>query len=171
MKKFVISGGPASGKTTLINELEQRKYNVIEETAFKLMQQRPRITNWKKFNYDVFEHQIQVESEISKDADVIFLDRCLVDSLAYMRFYQIDPPEDCKQKIREAKYQKVFFLDVLPDKYYFATLNGQPRRLDIWAARELHNMTKALYLEFKIPLVSVPFLNVKSRADFVINNL
>ena len=39
MRKMVLTGGACSGKTTLVNELKRRGYNVLEEVARQVLEE------------------------------------------------------------------------------------------------------------------------------------
>jgi len=39
MVKYVITGGPGTGKTTLIHELQQQRYAIVPEAAGQIIQE------------------------------------------------------------------------------------------------------------------------------------
>jgi len=175
MRKIVISGGPCSGKTLLIRTLNQRGYQTVKEAALDVIEEHSTQSDYLpekdpvKFQQLVFEKQLELESQIS--ADLIFLDRSLVDSYAYNKFYNIPSPEGILQKINEANYEKVFFLNLLPDEYRSKTLTGKPRKQPLGVAKQIHSLTEKLYTELGIPLVNVPYQDLEKRIEFILSEI
>jgi len=160
MRKIIISGGPCSGKTSLCQKLKEKGLCSFGEIATKMLKKgTPK--DWKEFNHNVFNKQIELEK---KDKDIIFLDRSLVDSIVYMKYYNIDLPKDYKNKVKQANYEKVFFLEMLPKEHYI-------RKLPYEKAKEICRLTEQIYKEFKISLVKVPYQDTEKRVKFILDNI
>ena len=98
---YVITGGPGSGKTTIVNQLNMQGYHTTIEHARHFIDTQM-ITgktveeirkNQKKFQEGILEMQIMQEACLKPD-ELVFLDRALPDALAYYRFLNL--PADKK---------------------------------------------------------------------------
>lgn len=114
---FIITGGPSSGKTTIINILNKLGYATLSETARIVIEHK--IKN--KIHYDersasfqqeIFSLQMKRESTQNKHR-TLFLDRAMPDSLAYLKETgtDINPLID---HINARAYRNVFFMEQLP---------------------------------------------------------
>ena len=111
MKKIVLTGGPCCGKTTLANELKKKGFCVVDESAREFIS-RNRTVNTEERQKEIFLRQLEKEN-LSRD-ELVILDRCLIDSLAYCKVYLGYVPELMKQdfskSIRKFSYWKDFRL-------------------------------------------------------------
>ena len=171
MIKIVITGGPSSGKTTLINELARRGYYTVREAAlylmethnYKLWTDSPDIE--KKVEKGIYHLQQKWEAEIPRWAKLVFLDRSLIDAIAYYKLFGLKTPKELDTLIKQANYTTVFFLDMLPKKFWNKMINGQPRKQDYKQGLQLVKLTKQAYEDYGFKLTELPFMEVGKRAD------
>lgn len=119
MTKIVITGGPCSGKSTLVGELAGRGHAVVYEVAAEVFRGR-RVKDHTQLSADemlsvqreIAEMQMQREASIRRDEE-FFLDRSMIDNLAYhkIRGLPIDPRY--KAFVLANKYDAVFFLQMI----------------------------------------------------------
>lgn len=170
---YVITGGPSSGKTTLLHSLASAGHQTLEEAA-RLVIDTGIVAgktideirgDEEKFQYDVLEHKINQESKLSKD-QLTFFDRGMHDTLAYLNHYGWKPSDRAHQALQNSTYRKVFLLEPLPTfaKDYARTEDGS-------FAKNIHTLLKEAYSQYGMDLISVPVLPVKERLDFILNNL
>ena len=107
MKKCVITGSSCSGKTTLIKELESRGFYVLKEVARKIISERKYMPQTKdeflKKQILIFNEQFYNEEKFEREfpnADMVFLDRSLIDCISYSIFFTGKIPEE--YRIRNA---------------------------------------------------------------------
>lgn len=117
-KKYVLTGGPGIGKTTVLEELRQRGFYTIGESATFLIEgellRGGDIVPWKnlyEFQKRVVENQNRWEREIPAERDVAFLDRGIHDGLAYVTMGNIATPPGLDEA--SMRYDGVFILDPL----------------------------------------------------------
>ena len=117
----VITGGPSTGKTTVINMLEKRGYKTTIEHARHYIDTM-RIegqtvedikNNKRKFQLGVLDMQIKQEDAI-KPNDLVFLDRAIPDAMAYYQFLMLDYDEKLLNAVKNTSCKKIFILDRLP---------------------------------------------------------
>jgi len=86
----VITGGPCTGKTTVVEMLSERGYKTtIEHARHYIDTQKIKgrtveeiRANKRQFQLSVLEMQVEEEAELDPK-DVVFLDRALPDAMAY----------------------------------------------------------------------------------------
>ena len=169
---YVITGGPGSGKTTTVNQLNMLGYHTTIEHARHFIDTQM-ITgktveeireNQKKFQGGILEMQIMQEACLKPD-ELVFLDRALPDALAYYRFLNIQVDDKLINALGTASYKKIFILDFLP------LVNDYARREDEAAQKKIHSLITAVYESLSFPVVHVPVLPPEKRVDFILKNI
>lgn len=98
VQNIVITGGPGSGKSTLINMLDKQGYEVCREQAITLIDEMikewgiHKFVEWKRdnqlvFNSMILERQLAIESSL-ENRSYCFFDRGHLDPLAYLNKFQ-----------------------------------------------------------------------------------
>lgn len=168
----VITGGPCTGKTTVINLLSERGYKTtIEHARHYIDTQKIKgktveeiKENKKQFQLGILNMQIEEEAELKLD-DVVFLDRALPDAMAYYQFLGIEYDDRLIEQCNMYCYSKIFILDRLPLINDYARLEDEQEQIRI------HNLIIQVYESFPCPIVHVPVLEPEERVDFILKNL
>lgn len=169
---YVITGGPGSGKTTVVNQLNMLGYHTTIEHARHFIDTQM-ITgktveeirkSQKEFQIGILDMQILQESSLSPD-ELVFLDRALPDALAYYRFLNLSIDEKIDNALKEVSYKKIFILDFLP------LVNDYARSENAKAQKEIHSFITAVYESLPFPVIHVPVLPPEERVDFILKNL
>lgn len=167
MKKvweFVITGGPCAGKTTGLSKLERfftnRGYKVIivAETATEVILSgvNPKELSTYDFQQCIIERGINKEYTIRNVAKcfnkevVIFYDRGLLDSVAYMErgdFISILKTKELTEIQARDSYDAVFHLvtAAIGAEEYYTKANNKARRESLEQAREADRRTLAAW--------------------------
>lgn len=180
MNKFVITGGACVGKTTMINELKRRGYPVVGETSRIIIDSEqvhekmnptykgvfPWIDNFK-FQEMVIKLQVAMEANLADmSGESAFLDRSLVDGLAYSKIWGNPEVDGLRDLIKNSNYKKVFFLERL-DFYEQDEQRQESEEVNIKVHEELRNV----YTELGFDVVCVPALPIDERVEFIIENI
>ena len=169
---YVITGGPSSGKSTVIRALKDMGYKTTIELArhyIDLQRMNGRSTdeiraNQRQFQHKVLNLQIDLERRLDPQEE-IFLDRALPDEIAYYKYFGLAPDEKLVEYLDLHRYKKIFIMDLLPlDSDYARTEDHQ-------AQADLHKLIIAVYQQRGEPIVFVPVLPVKERVQFVLDHL
>lgn len=168
--KIVITGTTCAGKTTTLNLLKERGFNVVSESALEIINEQNAIDgdilptkNVKKFQEAILDRQLKKESELLDDKD-FFLDRSIVDQYGYCNFFKIE----CPQKVfdlAKGRYEKVFLLE---------PLNFIDNRFDHENREDQLNIDKEIrkaYEYFDYEYTLVPFDKPEIRLEFILNNI
>lgn len=164
--RCVITGGPGTGKTTVINILATRGYSIAPEAA-RIVIKEIGIKNihtingphLAEFQSAVAKKQIAIENTLT--GNIAFLDRGLIDGYAYCRMGKVEPPA-CILSEGKNRYEKIFLLDRLPlyvpdeDRYENKSL-----------ADSIHEEIACAYKKFGYAPIRVPVLSREERADFI----
>ena len=169
---YVITGGPSTGKTTVINLLTEKGYKTTIEHArhyIDTMKEEGRTveeirTNKRKFQLGVLDMQIEQEAELSP-SETVFLDRAIPDAMAYYRFLKLEYDKILLDAMKEVAYKKIFILDRLP------FVNDYARTEDEQAQKLIHQLIIEVYQSLEFPVVFVPVISPDERVEFILKNL
>jgi predicted ATPase len=166
--KYVITGGPGCGKSTVIQELAKLGYATFSESARDIIDQelarggsRLPWADWRGLQDDVLKLQLEKESGIKKP---VFFDRGLVDGVAYYRLHDVEPPRELLECCGRANYAKVFLLEMLPDYK-----RDKGRREDAKTAQKLVRLIEKAYKDFGYLAVRVDVSPPAERARCILD--
>ena len=173
MKRIVFTGGLSCGKTTMINILRNLNYEVIEERSENL------INNYKKehgcypwegdnvldFHEKAFFEQLKSQREAS--GNLVFLDRSLIDRLAFFEFDNLSVPKKLFDIAESTKYDKIFFFEG-SDKIY-KTAKHRPH--SIADSDKIGRLIKKIYKKFGYEMNIIPFCSKEERLKIILNKI
>jgi predicted ATPase len=168
---YVITGAPCSGKTAVINKLEQRGYTVVHEVARAYIDaqlakgktlKQIKADEWA-FERHILMTKVKLEDRLARD-EIIFFDRAVPDSIAYYKLCGLDPTEPL-QKSRAVRYQKIFLFDRL------TFLTDPVRSEDEKTADRLSHLIEETYQSLGYDLIHVPLRSVEDRTEFILKRL
>ncbi|CED57150.1 putative uncharacterized protein [Aliivibrio wodanis] len=172
---IVFTGGPGSGKTTVINELKARNFFCSEEVGRKVIQtqvtQKSDALPWA--NKEAF-RDLMLKFEIASyqyhqsQNSLVFFDRGIIDILGYSNLEKIKLSDELTSAISNFKYHsKVFIFP--PWKEIFT--NDSERKQDFAVAVNTYNEMVLAYEKSGYEIIEVPFGTVNERIDFILVNL
>ncbi len=170
MRKFVLTGGPCSGKTMTLQALGSAGFEVVPEIARALIlaeqSKGNRLLPWidrNAFQLEVLRRQLESESKASTD---VFLDRGIPDGIAFYRIVGLQPPDELIKASQEARYDKIFLLDLLP------VYPSDPiRKEDAETSRKIHEMIREIYQWLGYEVIEIPALTVSERIKIIKKNI
>ena len=167
VKKYVLTGGPGIGKTTVLELLATRGYAIVPEAARYVIEEEQAKDGdalpWKdnaKFQKLVMERQLVLESKLT--TDTAFLDRGIVDGDGYCAYFKISSPEGMREQ-GKGRYEKVFILDRLPEYK-----NDTARLENPEEAKQIHQDVIDAYVRFGYEPIMVPVLPPQERLEFIL---
>lgn len=174
-KIYVISGGPGTGKTSTINELEKRGYKILKEAAREVSQKDKKFKgksileiNKKDFQDAIFEFQVKQIGQLKKlnKKEIIFSDRGFGDTLTYYKLDGLQTPKEKFDYAKKFRYEKIFILDFL-NFYEQDNLRKESRK----GAEKIHAGIIKTYKELEYKIINVPFISVEKRVEFILNKI
>ena len=172
--RFIVTGGPGSGKTSLINALSDKGYKVFPEIAAKLMESgvkapvsKPEPKIGRAFAAAVLKERIRYYTEADK-SNLNFYDRGIPDSLGFLNYLGQDVPEGLKRSISKYPYNNNAFI-LPPWKEIYVQDNIRMEDFEI--AVKIYNSIRLIYLEYGYKLWTVPKIPVEERVGFVLQTI
>jgi len=166
---FIITGGPGSGKTTLISALNglhrmpEAGRAVIQEEVAAGSNALP----WRDplaFAEKMLERDIAVwEAAHSLEGPVIF-DRGIPDIAGYLRLSGLDVPAHILQAAAERRYNRRVF--IAPPWRGIFTQDAE-RKQNFAEAETTYRAMQKIYGELGYELVPLPLASVRERAAFM----
>ncbi|MBD3272753.1 AAA family ATPase [Candidatus Dependentiae bacterium] len=173
MKKYVLTGGPCTGKTTTINQLSKIGYQTIKEAASILVAEefnKPGIPLWEKdaiaFQKKLIFKQLEFESKINTSDNSVFIDRGIIDTIAYCKIYNAVAPKEFYKIAEKNRYDKIFLLDFL-ENYSTSFVRKESKE----KALEIQNVLLSTYKKFGYKPIIVPNQNIIKRVDFILKEI
>lgn len=183
---WIITGGPHTGKSAVIENLARRGYRIMQEAArvdidSKLDKGRTieQIRSDEvKFQTDVLRMKERMENETPED-ELIFWDRGLAgDTFAYFSLARkpkgtpVDIYDSGTTTVAKRRYQGIFLLDQLPSyEQDYARVEDKAKGVQI------HRLIGSIYEILGYEPIRVPVfpgneaLSVNERTQFIINHV
>ena len=171
-KKILITGGPGTGKTKLINKLISQGYTCFEEKS------RDITLSYKKKGIDqlflskpLLFSELLLESRISQyieskstKVDYVFFDRGIPDVVAYLNF-------------KKTKYEKKFLNACIDHKYDIVFMlrpwveiftNDKERYESFEELVEIDKYLHKTYTKLNYKVIEIPKSTIDERVSFVV---
>lgn len=177
--KYILTGGPNTGKTTMINMLS-RQHPVCHEVARQIIYEEldkqkhnPTYTpilpsnNLINFQYLVLDRQIKTEPKtVSRPT---FLDRSLLDGLAYLKSENIFDQylsELIYKTMSESTYKTAFLLHPNPNHK-----TNRERRESKLKSYNIHQCIIEVYQSYGFDLIHVPWSKKDKRLEHILSHI
>lgn len=174
-QKILLTGGPGTGKTSVLNELTKRKYFCMPEVsrAVTLRAQKQGIDQLFLTQPLLFSEMLlksRTEQYLTADKNktkFVFFDRGIPDIHAYMEYYKTKYPTTFIEKSKKYQYDKIFHF--LPWKHIH--VNDNERYESFEETTKIDLFILKTYLELGYSIVNVPFGTIEERTNFIVNSL
>lgn len=174
-KRIVITGGPGSGKTSLINFLEKKGYNCLPEVSRAVIKKAQAEGIDQLFLEDPIlfsEHLLngrlqQFEELKTTDENFVFYDRGLPDVTAYMDYLGTNYPSYFSKTCLKNRYDAIFLLPPWEDIY----IQDNERYESFDQAEKIFEYLHQGYLNYGYEVYHVPVGSIEYRCDFILKKL
>ena len=168
---YVITGGPSSGKTKIIEYLAFLGYSVIPEAARILIDVEKSKgksveeirSNEAEFQKKILEMKIEVEDRISPER-ITFFDRGIPDSIAYDQICGLDIKQSISAS-QKRKYKRVFLLEQVPFENDYGRIEGEK------IANDLSKLLHKSYSDLGYNVIEVPAVPIDKRTEFILKEI
>jgi len=174
IKRIVLTGGPGTGKSTLLEALGRKEHAIHRENArawiaaHKHDEKAP--MPWReleRFSEKMIEAGIQ-SYESALPGSFNFYDRGLPDTLAYLRLEQRPIPAEWISLMSTYRYEDPIF--VAPPWESIYCVDGE-RTEDFETTMRIHDQLIEVYDSLGYQWVELPLATVEERLDFVMHKL
>lgn len=174
-RKIVITGGPGTGKSSIVHELERRGETCLHEISRQVTLEAQKegiaqlfLEQPLLFSEKLLEGRLAQFHEAAKNkSDPTFLDRGLPDVVAYLEYFKTEYHEDFRETCKNYRYEKIFILP--PWKEIYKSDNERYESFE--EALKISSYLYSTYRKYGYEPIEVPKLGVKERTDFILNKL
>jgi len=158
------------GKTTVLELLAAKGHAILPEAARMIIVEESvrgsDVLPWKdleKFQEAVA--QLQLKNEAGVSAELVFLDRSIIDGYAYCVLGKIPAPERLL-KNAAGRYEKIFLLEPLS-----VYAKDGARTEDERTAKMIHDEIGKAYSRFGYEPIIVPVMSPEQRIAYILDRL
>ncbi|MBK5208397.1 MAG: ATP-binding protein [Flavobacteriaceae bacterium] len=173
--KIVITGGPGTGKSTVIKELTKRNFMCMPEISRAITQNARQngaeqlfLTKPLLFSELLLEGRVNqyIEAE-KKNSALVFFDRGIPDVHAYMNYMSIDYPKTYINTSNFYRYNYIFLMAPWEEIY----ISDNERYENFEQALAIHNHLKRAYNSLNYKIIEVPTGTIEDRTDFILTSI
>lgn len=172
-QKVVISGGPGTGKSTVISTLQELDYACMPEVSRnvtieaqkqgidQLFLQDPLVFSELLLNQRI--NQYRKADEMKNE--LVFFDRGIPDVMGYLDYLGVSYPEIYRVRSSELRYSKVFMMPPWKKIYHTDNERYESFEQSLRIYDELKKTYERLGYEYEI----IPEASVENRIEFILS--
>jgi len=174
-QKIVITGGPGTGKSTIIEQLVEMKFTCMPEISRSITKKAQESGIDQLFLKDplLFSELLlqgrveQYETANKQEYGQVFFDRGIPDIHGYMDYSGTSYPEEFIDKSFQFRYSHVFMLP--PWKEIYRTDNERYESFE--QSLIIYNYLIEAYSKMNYKIITVPEGNISKRVNFILDSL
>ena len=171
-KKYILTGGPGTGKSSILLELEHRGEYIIAECATDTIRHQQALGNlepWKNKDFQdwILELQLQRERNIPQGIERAFIDRGILDGAAYYIKDERNYSAKLKRAIKGMEYEKKAFLI----ENLGSCLKTEVRRETLEESIQLEKIIERLYTEHGYEIVRIGPGTLEERTERILQSI
>ena len=172
---FVVTGGPGSGKSSLIAALAVQGIATMPEAGRAII--RVQVARggdalpWKDrvaFAARMLERELRSHDEARTLAGPVVLDRGIPDVIGYLRVCGLPVPAEAERAAAAFRYNRMVFIAPHWPAIY---ARDAERKQDETEAAVTHDMMTRVYAELGYALVPLPRATIAERVRFVMERI
>jgi predicted ATPase len=174
-EKYIITGGPGAGKTSLLQALKSAGYHCSEEASRRLIAEEvtkgsgclPWI-NLSCFAGKALDRMMHLYAQTSANSGLTFFDRGIPDIIAYLKAAALPVYESYYTALQQHPYHHTVF--ILPP-WQAIYVNDAERWQTFDESVHLYSSIKETYEALGFTLIEVPPASVETRMNFVVETI
>lgn len=172
---IVITGGPGTGKTTIIDGLIEQGYSCFPEISRQITLEAKKqgieqlfLEKPLLFSELLLEgRKKQFDNAVQDANEIVFLDRGVPDILAYMHYIGDSYPSFFDKACNDIRYSKIFLLPPWENIY----VSDEARYENFEQAKLIYDHLKETYKKYDYQLIEVPTGTIEERIQFILSEL
>ena len=172
---FVITGGPGSGKSALIEALQRSGHHTSVEAGRGIIHDQIAIGGnalpWSDpllFAEMMLSWEMRSYHMAERESGSVFFDRGVPDVLGYLRVLNLPAPDHMQRAADAFRYNRRVFIAPLWREIF---RQDRERKQDFDEAIRTHHAMVATYTALRYDLVEIPRSPVEARARFILDNV
>ncbi|PKP26618.1 MAG: ATPase [Bacteroidetes bacterium HGW-Bacteroidetes-2] len=174
-KRIVLTGGPGTGKSSIITKLESYGYPCLEEISRKItLQAKAEGINQLFLEKPLLFSQLLLDGRILQynegqkhENNFVFYDRGMHDVVAYLDYFQTEYPKGFQNACKQHPYDLVFILPPWEEIY----IQDNERYENFEEAKKIHNYLERTYKNYAYIPIEVPRLTLEARVEFILEKI
>jgi predicted ATPase len=174
-QKVVITGGPGTGKSTVIEKLTQLQFTCMPEISRTITKEAQASGIEQLFLKDpllfsklLLDGRIdQYQKAQNQSEQLVFFDRGIPDVFGYLDYLNMDYPDVFIDQSIRHRYTKIFMMP--PWKDIYKTDNERYETYE--QSLIIYEHLILAYKKIAYPIVNVPEGDIDSRVEFILNSL
>lgn len=167
IQRFIITGGPATGKSSIVKYFQQIGHSCFEEVSREIIQEQNIKTSAKKFDFEAAVYQKR-KTQYLAATKLHFYDRSMLDGLAYMKLENIPIPQQMLRDLKVHRYESKVFITPTWEEIY----NQDSERFESFEeAIAIDKSLRDIYQCFGYELVEIPLTTVEERVKFILSQI
>lgn len=174
-KKIVITGGPGTGKSTVIDHLTKMEFTCMPEISRTITKEAQEsgidqlfLTDPLLFSKLLLKGRINQYQEADlQNSNTVFFDRGIPDIHGYMDYIGTPYPNEYIEKSNEHRYSTIFMMP--PWKAIYKTDNERYESYE--QSLIIYQYLISAYEAMNYTIVTVPEGSINSRVDFILESL
>ena len=175
LRRILVTGGPGSGKTSLIEALTAAGHATSPEAGRAIIRRQQAIGGqalpWRDralFAELMLDRDMDAYARTEDTAAPVFFDRGVPDVVGYLTLCGLPVPAHVERAAREARYaRQAFIAPVWPEIF----VQDAQRRQDLDEAQRTFDAMVEVYPRFGYDLIELPKAPVAERVAFVLSRL
>lgn len=174
-EKYIITGGPGAGKTSLLQALKAAGYFCSEEASRQIITEEVTKgsgclpwTNLSCFAPKVLERTIELYTQTAANTGITFFDRGIPDIMAYQKAAGLPIDNRYYAAVQQHPYQPLAFI-LPPWKAIY--INDAERWQTFEESVHLYEFLRETYQTLGFTLVTVPLESVGNRMHFILQSI
>ena len=170
---IVFSGGPGSGKSSLLDYLQAKGFSVVREVARSIIRERkleglsPR-PGAKEFAENIFLKDLAAYHSKENETGFVFFDRCLCDSACMLHLSGHPWTVKARNDMKTMRFRSPVFM-FPPWKEIYTKDEDRDQEFD--EACAVYIQLQRWYLENDYALEEVPLMPVETRAEWMLKRI
>lgn len=174
-RKIVITGGPGTGKSSIIHKLEAMGEKCLHEISREVILEAQKegidqlfLEKPLLFSQKLLEGRLDQYLEAGKlNSQHVFIDRGLPDVLAYMDYFKTDYPDLFHTTCENYQYDRIFILPPWEEIY----TSDNERYESFEEALKISSYLYSTYKKYGYEPIEVPKLSIHERTEFILNKI